>query len=166
MALNCPSCKRTISDEEAFFCPYCSRRLKKTEFGRSDFPLIAGVLSMVTVSVAGFYGIAGLSYLYSYSFEIMSSPYTFAMLILSVNGILALTLGLTGGLSSLRKKHYRLAVAGAAFTVISCFLLIWGFPMVGGLAFYGGAWLFGFLNICISTLSLILIAVSKEEFHS
>lgn len=162
MVLKCPSCGKDIKDEEAIYCSYCSKPLKQLPFKQTGFPIAGGILAIIASCVCI---IIGLVYLIMFqaSISYVGGQPRWECLFAGLFGIIAFAFGLAGGITSLRRKNFKLAIIGV------CFALTSGFVNFGALgthpysALLGGL-IFGLPIIILSLLSLIFIAISKGEF--
>jgi hypothetical protein len=151
----CVTCGRTINFS-ANVCPYCGHDYRMPVYGpairtHSSMPLFAGIM----VIIAGLAAIGmGFLYLTMGASDLDGSGVTLppevsledVQDVLSVCGSLAILFGviaIIGGVFTIQRKHFALAIIGALF----------GMAGVGFL-----------LGALLALIALILIAVSKQEF--
>ncbi len=133
-----------------------------TKRAKTGFPIAGGILAIIascTCIIFAVLGIMGFASTLSYRYY---SPYYWALL-MGILGAVAFAFGLAGGIMSLRRKHFVLALVGA------CFLLLQGFTTILAIGIEGiDALAYGVLvgtpTIVLSVLSLIFIAISNREF--
>lgn len=163
LVLECPHCGKGIKDEDAIYCSYCSKPLKELPIRKTGFPIAGGILEIIascaSVVIGIVYMAAFLSGSWSY-WPVVRWNFLFAGLF----GIVAFAVGLTGGIISLRREHFVLAIVG------NCLIITGGFVdfLAMALEGYSNSWIgglvFGFPLTVLSVLSLVFIAVSKSEF--
>jgi len=84
------------------------------------------------------------------------------MLFMGVFALLGFAFGLTGGILTLRRKSFSLAIIGTSLALASGLVIVSvciAEPYAGA-----GAVIFGAPTILFSTLSLIFTAISRQEF--
>ena len=165
----CPRCGRSILEDDAYFCPYCTMSLTPVSappvrVKRLSFPVAAGVLTIIGACVAAVSGIVGLIGFYS----TISYPYyyyyhQYEWLTMGAFGILGCALGLTGGIFTLMRRRFALCVTGMILIMISGFVAVGAFVLIlwNG---WGMGLLFGLPCIILSVLSIIFASVSRGDF--
>jgi hypothetical protein len=165
----CPRCGRSILEDDAYFCPYCTMSLTPVSappvrVKRSSFPVAAGVLTIIGACVAAVSGIVGLIGFYS----VISYPYyyyyhQYEWLAMGAFGILGCALGLTGGIFTLMRRRFALCLTGMILIMISGFVTAGAFVLIlwNG---WGMGLLFGLPCIILSALSIIFASVSRGDF--
>lgn len=143
--------------DEANFCIKCGEQIG-AERPKSGFPLTGGIL---VILAASFVLISGLIYLLYFTiYSSMSYGYYYPWyyggwsLILGIMCIIGFALGIVGGISSLTRKNFVVAVIGASFVIVGGSIsLLTPFAI-----------LLGIVSFVLGILGLILIAISKKEF--
>lgn len=131
---------------------------------KTGFPIAAGILTIIASSItilmvaAVLVGSAQLS-VYSY----YQTVYIAGILSVCVWNVLAFSFGLTGGIFSIRRKHFGLSIFGISLLLTSGFTTIVVFEAIAGSAWISGL-LSGFPIIILAMLSIIFDSVSKNEF--
>lgn len=146
--MNCPNCGKEVPNQDAIFCPYCAKPIRMAQ-KRTGFPTASGVLTIIGSCIAILYGILGLidASLNYYN----SGPYA----IVGIFGILAFAFGLTGGILTLRRKVFVLAIIGISLVLISGIIISVAIPI---------GFIFGIPVMILSILGLIFTSISKREF--
>jgi len=163
----CPRCGKSILEDDAFFCPYCTMSLTAVSVPpvrvkRSGFPVAAGVLTIIGACVAAISGIVGLIGFYTtISYSYYYHPYE--SLVMGVFGILGCALGMTGGIFTLMRRRFVLCISGMVLIMISGFVTVGAFVLIlwNG---WGIGLLFGLPSIFLSVLSIIFASVSRGDF--
>ena len=78
--------------------------------------------------------------------------------------IMGFAFGLTSGITSLRRKHFALAIGGLIVVIISGVAIILGMAARGYRTALTDGLTFGVPIIGLAILSLIFVAISKQEF--
>lgn len=78
------------------------------------------------------------------------------MFVAGILSVIAFLSGLVSGISCIRGRNYRFAIAGACMVMAS--------GIIDLLVFRMWFWVYGGPKLVLSILGLILIAVSKNEF--
>jgi hypothetical protein len=150
--LNCPNCGKDVSNQDAVFCPYCSKPLNVTR-KRSGFPIAAGILTLIASCIAVIIG-----------FIALFSDST-AFVVTGVFCFLAFAFGLTGGILTLKRRIFPLAIIGVIFVLVSGLVIISAFATAGyDYDLSGSGVLIGIPIIILSILGIIFTAISKGEF--
>ncbi|MEM3623077.1 MAG: hypothetical protein QXR76_04840 [Candidatus Bathyarchaeia archaeon] len=90
-------------------------------------------------------------------------PYSrFGMLLMGIFGLIGFAFGLTGGILTLRRKSFQLAIIGISLILVSGFITILA-STTEPYGYIGGV-IFGIPVIILSILSLIFTSISKSEF--
>lgn len=128
----------------------------------TGFPIAAGVLTIIAASIIIFYAFLTVTQMVTYAnsnYYQQNLTYLVYVLFAGIWNFVAFGLGLTGGLFSLRRKHFMLTVVGMSL------LLVGGFVAVAGTGIIGGGWtILGIPVIILAILSIIFVGVSKNEF--
>lgn len=155
------SCGKEVSNEDATFCPYCTKPLPLNE-KQTSLPVAAGILAIIPSCLIGLSGIAiiGLSIIQTLIWWVGLVGIIFTTLSL---------LGVTSGLFMIKRRNF-------AFSVICTSLLL-----LAGIALFFFIPLFttpsdtvsltidnlsAVLLVVCSTLSLILTANSRKGFRT
>ena len=162
--MNCPHCGTEIRDEKAVYCPYCSKPVKDILRKKTGFPIAAGIMTILAACVfvpigAIFLGaFIGYSILYAHIYDI-------EVFVTGLFCIMGFAFGLASGITSLRRKHFALAITGLSIVIISGVAIFLGMAarryrtaLTDGLAFGATP------IIVLAILSLIFVAISKQEF--
>ena len=170
--LTCPKCGRKIVDEEAVYCPYCSRPLKTEVTKRTDFPTAGGVLLIIATTICVIAGIMALAvflvtYQYTY-YNGLAGYYSYMPryvdLFAGFFGILALIYGLAAGILSLKRKKFLHCLIGGLLTVGEGFLIVIAFAQQWPSSWIIGM-VFGAPMIILSVAGLLFVSIAKEEFR-
>jgi uncharacterized paraquat-inducible protein A len=117
MILKCPKCDKEIKDEESAYCPFCRIQIGQTGFKKTAFPVAGGCLTIFTACLCAFLGILGILGVAAFSSFYVSPGTVFSVSIMGVFGIIAFAVGLAGGMMSIRRKRFELAVVGPVFVL-------------------------------------------------
>jgi len=155
--MHCPKCGKEVPDD-ASYCAYCGTQIKTAIGRKTGFPIAGGILSIIASCVCIFVGILGiLTSIEPYY------PYSrFGMLFMGIFALIGFAFGLTGGILTLRRKNFSLAIIGISLVLVSGFITI--LASITEPYGYLGAVIFGVPIILLSILSLIFTAISKQEF--
>jgi hypothetical protein len=171
MVLTCPRCGRIAHDEGVVYCPFCGTVLGDKPVKITSFPIVAGIIAIITACMCVAWGIQGIAkffsignyyfYYYYYSSLPIGLLWTDGIL-----GLLGFALGLSGGILSLKRSNIGLGMLGGCCMMYSGIAVILAFGLMGdgpiGWA-YGLAC--GVPTLSLSVLSLAFIGVSGSEFH-
>jgi len=160
--LNCPSCGKEVIDDNAIYCPYCTKPLRLLR-KRTGLPIAGGILTIIAACVSiigGVIGMAAFISFLSWSYYYYYRP-IYQVLFMGVFGILAFALGLTGGIFSLKRRHFALSIIGTSFVVVSGVITMEAIAITGSWSF---GLLLGLPPVLLSILGLIFVAISKGEF--
>jgi hypothetical protein len=129
---------------------------------RTGFPVAAGILAIVSSCMSIIFSVLGIMGFVSTLSHSYYSPYYWS-LFMGIFGLVAFAFGVTGGIMSLRRRNFILALIGA------CLLILQGFITILAMGLEGtNAWAYSLLVgsplIVLSVLSLIFIAISNKEF--
>lgn len=162
MVMNCPHCGNEIRDEKAVYCPYCSKPVKDILRKKTGFPIAAGIL---TILAACIFVPVGAIFLGAYVwYSIQGFPESLDVAITGFFSIQGFALGLASGIISLKRKYFGVAVAGLSLVILSGFIIIFGMAMRGYSTALTDGLIFGVPIIGLAILSLIFVAISKQEF--
>jgi len=142
----CPKCGKEVSDD-VFYCPYCGTQIKVTIKKTTGYPIAGGILGIIASCLCIFVGFISLI-----------SPHGWGMFLAGLFNLIGFAFGLTGGILTLRRKTFPLAIIGISLiltasvitmsaSLIEPFLIVFGLPIS-----------------ILSILSLIFTAISKNEF--
>ncbi len=164
LPLNCPKCGKEIKDENAIYCPHCSKRLVESASRKTGFPIASDVL----VIIAACFSIAPAKFGWDrVRYWLVTPPryyneyYATADYLMLAAGIAGFVLGLVGGIVALKRRKFALSIVGSAILTFSGLLVTIAFG-INDLARF--AVLFGMPIFIPGLLSLILTAISKNEF--
>jgi len=156
MVRKCPYCNQEIKEANPVYCPICGKTLRQPLPKRTGFPIAGGILLIITSCMSILFGILGLNASLQYPRSHSVSLY------IGIFGILGFSVGLSGGIASLKRKVFALSILGTCLTLLSGFVNI---IIIGS---YNQGYTEGILiNLPIfvfSIIALILIAVSYKEF--
>jgi DNA-directed RNA polymerase subunit RPC12/RpoP len=145
----CPKCGKEVSDD-VFYCPYCGAQIKVTIRKTTGYPIAGGILGIIASCLCIFMGIIGL----------IDSTYYYDEFVffMSVFNLIGFAFGLTGGILTLRRKNFPMAIIGISLILTSSVITM--------SATFGSPFLivFGLPISILSILSLIFTAISKSEF--
>jgi len=151
--IKCPKCGVLIEDENAF-CPHCGNSLTLDQ-KKSSKPTAAGILLIIAASLSLVNGFFFLYMLFtSMSFSIYQSNgllYLYFLICIIFN-ILTFALGLTGGIFSIKRTHFLIAVLGVSFIIATAGISI--------LMFY-----ISIPVLVLGILGAIFLGTSKMEFR-
>jgi len=164
----CPRCGKAIHDDAAVFCPYCSASLIPVSppvvaVKRSGFPITSGILTIIAACITIIIGIIGiLVFAVDFNNYYYYGP-LYQWVIIGIFGILGFAFGLTGGIYSLKRKHFAISVVGTSFVLLSGFvtMISLGTDQYGD---WGVGLVFGLPVILLSILGIIFLGVSRGEF--
>jgi hypothetical protein len=169
--MQCPTCGKESSTNDAIYCPYCSKPLKLHK--RTPLPIAAGVLTTIGSSIiiiaAVLSVISSLFYLIiSYDYKISISFTSGYLLFIGVLGIIAFAFGLGGGVSIFKRTTIVTSIVGLSLMIASGVMLsasyIWIADLTNPLFPMSPIWIIGILTIILSILGLIFVAISRKEF--
>jgi hypothetical protein len=146
--LNCPNCGKEITNSDAIFCPFCSKPIK-TQKKHGGLITASGILAIIASCWALFLGILCLSNTSWVYYGEFIYP------VAGVFGIVGFAFGLAGGILTLKRKVFPLAVIGL--------LLV----LVAGIVMSAVGYSLPFLALPIHImmiLSIVFIAISKSDF--
>lgn len=162
MVMYCPYCGNEIRDEKAVYCPYCSKPVRDISRKKTGFPITAGILTILAACICSFVGVLFMGAYVWYSVQVFHEG--LEVFITGFFGILGFAFGLASGILSLRRKHFALSIAGLSLLILSGFVIIFGFAMRGYRTALSDGLIFGVPIIALAILSLIFVAISKQEF--
>jgi len=157
--LHCKKCGKTIS-EDANYCENCGTPKAGLSW-KTALPTAGGVLTIASTTVCMWVGIIGVNAVVSRVGYYLGYPKV-PLMIMGIFGFLAFGFGLIGGILALQRTHFAFAVLGAILALTSGIVDMIAFvPEVRVISE-----LFGVPNIILSSLGLLFIALSKDEFTS
>lgn len=166
--MNCPYCGNEIIYEDATFCPKCGKSLEPADEipkKRTDLLLAASMLTIISaafVASIGYIGIYQYNTLIDYYGTSRASEFL-GFLIFAIADIIGAVLALVGGISMLKRKHFKISVLGVVFLLVS--VLVNYIIIVHYNYGFTDILLFSEVTVLIfSILSGILIFTSKAEF--
>jgi RNA polymerase subunit RPABC4/transcription elongation factor Spt4 len=138
--IKCSKCGELVEDGKNY-CPNCGNSLtQKTK--KTGKPIVGGILLIIA---SCFSLIAGIYILFT-SFDI------WLKLIIVIFDIWGFAIGLTGGILTLKRIHYPIAIIGTAFVLVAaCLSIIGAFPVF-------------ITNLILGILIAVFITSSKKEF--
>jgi len=158
--IKCSNCGGMV-EEGKNFCPNCGNRLMRSEKEtdkpfvngkRTGFPMAGGILLIIA---------AVFCFLTGFLLPLTAAYYSWiGSLIILIFGIWGFAIGLAGGIYSLKRNHFSIAIIGSAFVLVYACVNI-GVSLFSHVIYA----LFGILILILSILSIIFIAVSKNEFQ-
>jgi hypothetical protein len=155
--MHCPKCGKEVPDD-ASYCAYCGTQIKTVIGRKTGFPIAGGILGIIASCVCIFVGILGILTSIQPDY-----PYPrLGILFMGIFTLIGFAFGLTGGILTLKRKNFSLAIIGISLILVSGFIII----LVSMTVPYGswGAVIYGVPIILLSILSLIFTAISKQEF--
>lgn len=151
----CPKCRREIFNEDAIYCPFCSKPLDNLPPAKhSSFLVASGILTIIGSCFALIIGLflsIGGSYSLRYGGE--------TELIAGFFGISAFASGLAAGILLLKKNSFRSVIIGEVWLLLVTLVLGASIPL------YGLFIIFGYPVIALSVLGVIFAAVGKSSFN-
>ncbi len=156
--LYCPNCGKEVLNEDAIFCPYCSKPLRSAK-KQSGFPTTAGILAIIAACITIVIGIFEFlnfasDYPYNYRYYI---PYIFDNLFVGIWSTICFAVGLSAAIYSIKRKRFVLSIIGSSLLLVTAFLysiITQGFGLV----------FLGIPVLIFSILSIVFVAISKSEF--
>lgn len=160
MVLCCWKCGKEIF-EEANFCSYRGRSIKAVP-RKTGFTVAGGILAISAACASIYVGVVGIvNFASMLARDYYPSYPRDALLLIGIFGLIGFAFGLTGGILSLRRRRFAGAMFGISLIMISSLVdIVASAPYTITII---GQW-FGTPKLILSTLSLILIAISKEDF--
>jgi hypothetical protein len=143
----CPVCNEIIMEGKNF-CPNCGYKLSSLG-KRTGKPIAGGILLLIAACfcfAAAIFSLFRMIGIFYYGF---GGPFLLIIVIFLIWGF---SIGLAGGIFSLKRKNFPVALLGASFVLVA-----------GCLDFFGTIVL-GFVILILAILSTIFIAISKNEF--
>lgn len=138
---------------------------------KTGFPIAAGIMTIIAACICAFIGVMNLfssmwGYLYiNEHYYPINDIHKF---VAGVFGVLAFIFGLASGKMSLRRKHLGLSIAGMCFIIVSVLIVISEIVASvrahNGILSVEGTLVLGAPPIALALLSLIFVAISKQEF--
>jgi hypothetical protein len=124
---------------------------------KTGFPIASGVLTIIASSMvmlfSGMFLVGGIQTLSS-----RSSPQVASLVGDGVFGIVVFAFALTGGIMTLRRKNFVLAILGACFLITKgcTFIVATGGVLLGSVL--------GIVTLALSIIGLIFVSISYKEF--
>ena len=168
--MHCPNCGKEILDENAVFCPYCSKPLdvpahQAKGIRSTSFPIAAGVAMVVAATIAALYGLIGiLNIVLELGRAGSHINLSFEILFMGFFGVVAFVFGLVAAIFTLKRRHFALSMLGTGL------VLFYGLVMMSGVWTYRYGILSFFVIIVVlpmiflSFLGVVFLAVSRREF--
>jgi hypothetical protein len=125
-----------------------------------DFLLVdrAAYYTLIASFISILLGINGITFFWENYFN---GAIGYAFLSLGVLGLLAFAFGIGSGIMTAKKRNYTLSIGGACFLLLQSIASMLVFWLVG---LWGNVLVDCVPMLILSTLSLVRIARSKEEF--
>jgi hypothetical protein len=125
---------------------------------RTGFPIAAGVLSIISSSVAMLFALLFIgAYMATFNFRYPTSNLN--LLADGVFGVAAFAFGLAGGIMTLKRKNFVFALLGP------CFLIAKGATLIVATGGDTLGVLIGSTVLALTILSLIFVSISYKEFY-
>jgi hypothetical protein len=151
-----------IHDKDAVYCPYCSKPVREISRSKTGFPIAAGIM---TILAACIFVPIGALFLGAYVwYSIQGFHDGLEVLVTGFFSILGFAFGLASGILSLKRKYFAVALAGQSLVILSGFIMIFGMAMRRYSPALTDGLIFGVPIIGLVILSLIFVAISKQEF--
>ncbi len=154
--LTCSKCGELVKNGENF-CSKCGNCLTMDK-KKTSKPIAAGTLLIIAASlclIVGFIYLYSLLIMWSYiSYSLLAGTpevTTFYFVIGVIFDFWAFAIGLAGGIFSIKRTHFPIAIIGSSFVIVAACISI----------------VFFFITIPIlilGILSAVFIAISKKEF--
>lgn len=168
--MKCPHCGKEVADENAVFCPYCSKPLNPKR--HLSMPTASGTLttiSAIIVLLAGLLTISNaLSTYGGYGYGYVAGTNIFFW-IAGIFEVVAFAVALAGATFQFRRRAFSgsilsdvLLIAAAAIVTGQAFLRVNLSPSVT--LIYIGYLFLGIPLLALSILSIIFVAVAKTEY--
>lgn len=171
----CPKCGKKLPTD-AKFCLNCGAPVAElVSKAKSGIVTAAGVLAIIAACVTLIIGLLSLV------ISILAWPYYGewlefygGYLVIGFLNLIGFVFGIAGGIQSLRRKQFNYTLTALSllllasfvnFTTISLWAIELDFNPYGlGLKGLIWAWVFGLPSITLSLLSLVFVAIKKQEF--
>lgn len=168
--MKCPHCGKEVADENAVFCPYCSKPLNPKR--HSSMPTASGTLTTISAILALLAGLLTISNAlgtyggYGYGYVAGTNIFFW---IVGIFEVVAFAVALAGATFQFRRRAFSgsilsnvLLIAVAAIVTGQAFLPA---VNVGSVTYIFTGWLFfGIPLLALSILSIIFVAVAKTEY--
>ena len=123
--LYCPNCGKEVLNEDAIFCPYCSKPLRSAK-KQSGFPTTAGILAIIAACITIVIGIFEFlnfasDYPYNYRYYI---PYIFDNLFVGIWSTICFAVGLSAAIYSIKRKRFVLSIIGSSLLLVTAFVCL------------------------------------------
>ena len=154
--IQCSKCGKLVEAGKNF-CPNCGNTITENQ-QKTGNPIVGGILLIIAAVfclVASIFALFLRSYTYNYDYYGGGFSYfNWWILIVVIFEIWGFAIGLAGGIFSLKRNHFSIAIIGASFVLVAgCFDFI-------------GTFILGIIILILGILSTIFIALSKNEFRS
>jgi len=160
--MSCPHCGNEIRDEKAIYCPYCSKPVREITRKKTGFPIVAGILTIIAACI--FVPIGALFMGAYVWYSIQGYPEGIEAVITGLFSILGFAFGLASGILSIKRRYFAVSIAGLSIVIFGGFVIIFGVAARRYRQAVTDALTFGVPIIILAILSLIFVAVSKQEF--
>jgi hypothetical protein len=164
--MNCSKCGKEILDEKSSFCAYCGIPLD-SEHGNTDFVTGAGIMAIVAAASSITICAIGIAFYQSYSAYYatygLDASGSVGFLLFAGFALVSSIFGFAGGVLSLAKKRFSLAVLGTILMLASAiftFTAVWRY----GYGFGEGILLAGIPTLALSVMSTVFLVKSKTAF--
>jgi hypothetical protein len=164
MVLYCPNCGKQIQDETASFCLSCGKPLKEITYKKTAFPIAAGIMTILAACISVPIGVLFLGVYIQQSIYWGFRGYDLELFVIGFVSILGFAFGLASGITSIKRKHFGLAIAGLILVMLSGLVIIFGMAVRGYSTSLTDGLTFGVPIIGLAILSLIFVAISNQEF--
>jgi ribosomal protein L37E len=166
--LNCEKCGKQVLDEKSSFCAYCGTPLGSSS-KTSDHNSNAGILAFIASTLILSLGFLGIAYYQSYVTYYTAYGYdtsdAIGFMIFAAFAFVSSTVGFVAALSSLKRKHFNLAVIGNMLlitSVICTFIIVWRY----NLGFADGIITTGIPTLALSLAAIFSLLKSKNMFST
>jgi DNA-directed RNA polymerase subunit RPC12/RpoP len=158
MNLYCPNCGKEVPNEDAIFCPYCSKPLRLAK-KQSGFPTAAGILTIIAACatiVIGIFGFLNFASYYPY-YSRYYVPYWFDNLFIGIWSTICFAVGLSAAIYSIKRTRFVLSIIGTSLLLVTPFVVFTE-------SSFSGLEVFGIPVLILSLLSVVFVSISKGEF--
>jgi hypothetical protein len=163
--LNCAKCGKEILDKESTFCAYCGTPFNSKP--KKELTTAAGILAIIAAAFSAAVGTIGIVYYQSYMEYYTSYGYdtsgSIGFLLFATFAFIASAFGFAGGMLTLTKKRFKIAVAGTILMLASTiftFIASWYYKY----GYTEGILLAGISIGAFSIASTVFLITSKTEF--
>lgn len=168
--MQCPHCGKQVTDENAVFCPYCSKPLNAKR--HPTIPLASGTLttiSAIIVMITGLLSVSSALNTYGgYGYGFIAGTNIFFWLA-GIFEVAAFPVGLAGAIFQFRRRQFLVSAFSNVLLIVSAaFILAQSFFTATLSNYesvtYTGLLLFGIPLLALSILSIVFVGISKAEF--